>query len=549
MLLARDWAVITMSLMGGTAPPLATSRAGTPIERQDGPDDDASGSPGGYRLVGILEQWAPALLAAGIVVFLAVPRLGRRPFWLDEAFSVGATNDLVAAWRGTGGTMGLYYLLLWPVTHISTDRAWVRLPSLIFAVAAVVVVHEIGRRLGGRRMGALAAAILAVMWGLSRFAIEARSYTLALLLVSLSWLGLIGAIQAEAAVSSDGPDANGSNGSDGVATAAASRRRWWRLFVVASLLAPLAHGLAALHFVTQMALLAVVPSRRRWWRSCVPVAAALTVEGAVLFGLGAGDVAAWIEPLNFGQVTSILRMLLGRAPRLELIGALVVVAIVLRVRSARRRGASTEAWLGLVPVVWAAGVPVLIIAMSLIRPYAEPRYVIGAFPGIALLLAGLLSRIRARALVTAAWAGLAVLMLLDQPKITTQGSEDWPALVDRISLEAHDGDRLLTPNMLRAPFDFAWAERGDRPDLVPLSPTDPLGTILRFYDEPSGGLREQMLADPTAAVWYVDRDYRRLDEVADLVSDPEVTQAYDVTGRWTFWGELYLIRFEPDGDA
>jgi hypothetical protein len=527
-----------MSVAGEVAPP----RPATPDEAlDDGPfggDGADGGAPGAgagagrvaRRLPRVLGERWPALLAGGFLAFLAVPRLGRRPFWLDESFSVGATNDLVAAWRGTGGTMGLYYLVIWPVTQLTNERALIRLPSLLFAVAAIFVVHEIGRRLGGRRMGAFAAATLSVMWGLSRFAIEARSYTLALLLVSLSWLGLVGAIQAEAA---------------GVDRSAPEARRWWRLFVVATLLAPLAHGLAALHFVSQMILLAVVPSRRRWWRACVPVAATLAVEGVLLFGLGAGEVAAWIEPLNMGQVTSILRMLLGRAPRLEILGALVVLAIVLRGRAASRRGRGAEAWLGLVPVAWAVGVPLLIIAMSLARPYAEPRYVIGAFPGIALLVGGLLARIRGQALAGVAAVALAVLMLFDQPKITTKGSEDWPALVDRITLEAHDGDRLLMPNMLRAPFDFAWVESGDRPDLVPLSPTNRLGTILRFYDEPGGTLRDQMLADPTAPVWYVDRDYRRLDEVADLVSDPEITELYDVTGRWTFWGELYLIRFEP----
>lgn len=467
---------------------------------------------------------APGLLAAAVVVALGVPRLNRRPFWLDEAFSVGATHDLVATWRGSGGTMALYYLLLWPMTQVSTDRAWLRLPSLMGAAAAVVVVHEVGRLIGGRRVAAIAAGTLALSWALSRFAIEARSYTLALLLVSLSWLGMIGAVRdrADHALS----------------------RRWWWLFVVAGLLAPLAHGLAALHFGGQVAALALAPERRRWLRACLPMAVGLAAEGLVLFAVGAGEVAAWIDPLNWHQVTRIAYMLVGRSPAFWVVGPLAVAAAALAVAEFRR-DRTDESWLRLVPVLWAVGPPLLIVALSTVRPYAESRYVISAVPGVALLVGGLLARVRSVRLAAVASLVVVASLLPGQGRVTNTITEDWPALVDQVAAGADDGDRLLTPMMLRSPFDYAWAEESGRPDLVPLSPTDPIGEVRRFYEEPGGGLRAQLLADPTVTVWYVDRNDERLDEVDALVTDPDVVERYEVTGPWVFHRELYLVRFEP----
>lgn len=469
---------------------------------------------------------------------LGLPRLGRRPLWLDEALTVGATHELVTTWRGTGGTMGLYYLLMWPVAHVSTDRAWLRAPSLLFALAALVVVHEIGRRLGGRLTGALAAGAFALMWAPGRYAVEARSYTMAMFLVALAWLGLVGAVQAGA------PTGEG--------------RRWWRLFAVAMLLAPLAHGLSALHFVTHVALLGVLADRRRWWQACVPVAVGLAVEGAVLFGLGAGDVAGWIPPLGGRQVVSILRLLFGRDPLLYIVGAFAVATSVVLVREARdrvREGRSAEAWLALVPVVWTLGAPLILVAMSVARPYAEPRYAIGALPGVALLLASGLSRLRARthgpATVGAAAAALVVLFLIDQPRIAEHEPEDWPSLVTRITADGHDGDLLLAPMLVRPPFDYAWSEpptggHRDRPELVPLSPTDPLGEVRRFYDLAAPRQRDALLAaDPGTTVWVVDRDIRRLDNLDRLVTSSAVAERYRIGDRWTFGGELYLVRLDP----
>jgi mannosyltransferase len=466
----------------------------------------------------------PGLTAAATVVALAAPRLGRRAVWLDEALTVGATRDLVATWRGSGGTMALYYLLMWPVTQLSTERAWIRVPSMLAAAATVVVVHEVGRLTGGRRLAAVAAGTLALSWAVSRFAVEARAYTLAMLLVSVSWLGVVGAVRDRA---------------DPV-----RRRRWWHLFVAAALLAPLAHGMAALHVAGQVAALSLAPDRRRWLRACIPLGAALAAEGLVLFAVGAGEVASWIGPLSGDQVRMLAIMLVGRGPASVLIGGAVVAACVLAV-AGYRRDPGEESWLRLVPAFWALGTPLLILALSVVRPYAESRYVISAVPGVALLVGAMLARIRRPALVVAAWLVVAASLWPLQSRVTRTAIEDWPALADAVAAQAADGDRLLMRPILRAPFDYAWAEASDRPVLTPLSPVDPVGEVQRFYDAAGGTLRAQLLADPTVTVWYVERDDARRDDIDALVTDRDVLEHYSVDRRWEFDREMYLVRFEP----
>src|SRR5690606_2897356 len=194
-----------------------------------------------------------------------------------------------------GGTQALYYALVWPVAQVTTDPGWLRLPSTLYGLYAVVAVHHVGRRLGGRAVGVLPAAGLALSWGLARYSVEARSYTLALLLVSLSWLALVAAVQA-------GDDETGA-------------RRWWRTYFVAVALVPLAHGLATLNYLAQLAALALAPGDGpRSVRRASRVAPLLAGELAVLFLLGAAEVGDWVPPLSLGQLRAIKHLLLGHGP-------------------------------------------------------------------------------------------------------------------------------------------------------------------------------------------------------------------------------------------
>jgi mannosyltransferase len=103
-------------------------------------------------------------------------------FWIDEAIAVGiASHDPgeIPGLLRQDGSPPLYYLLLhgW-IGLVGTGEAATRALSLVFAAVAVPASWWAGSVVGGRRAGAVAAAIVAVCPFLTHYAQEARMYTL-----------------------------------------------------------------------------------------------------------------------------------------------------------------------------------------------------------------------------------------------------------------------------------------------------------------------------------------------------------------------------------
>lgn len=474
-----------------------------------------------------------ALLTACATALLAtLPRLTDRPVWTDEALTVGATSQLVDAVRETGGTMALYYALVTPVTWWSTDRFWLRLPSALLVVAVVAVTFFVGRRLGGRWLGASAALALSCTWALARWGIEARGYALAMLLVALSWWGLVEA---------------------GLADDARRRRRWWALAAVAIVLAPLAHGLAALAFPFQAAVLLVRDDRRAWARRLAPVAVAWGLLGVVLLGLGAGEVASWIEPLGWSDLKQVHAMLIGRGWLGVAVGLVVLAGTVLAAMAVRAappwQRAQGAGWRSLVVLAWAWGVPLAILAVSLVRPYQEPRYMVTSLPGIALLTATAIVRVRPVALRAAALAVVCAALLSMQSAVTASSGEDWPSIVGEIEREGRPGDELVMRPLLRAPFDYAAMEAGAELVVTPTAPSDPLGPPRRIYQGDEEPLRELVLASDAATVWVVVRGDEAKDEAEALRDDPAIAAERQVAVVEKSRGQLavYRLRLRAEG--
>ncbi|MCB1039470.1 MAG: hypothetical protein KDA94_08080, partial [Acidimicrobiales bacterium] len=89
-----------------------------------------------------------ALIAAICVAAFVggVAGLASRSLWMDEAMSVGASRNLVEAITSEGSSMGPYFVLLRAVSEVSTAAWWLRLPSLLCAVAALPVLDAVARR-------------------------------------------------------------------------------------------------------------------------------------------------------------------------------------------------------------------------------------------------------------------------------------------------------------------------------------------------------------------------------------------------------------------
>src|SRR5262249_48174350 len=92
--------------------------------------------------------------------------------------------------------MALYYVLLHLWLGIGGDSEFsVRLLSVIFAVAIVPTMYLLARRLFGQRTGLIAGLLVAINPFWLQYAQEARSYSLVILLVPLSTLFFVRAIE------------------------------------------------------------------------------------------------------------------------------------------------------------------------------------------------------------------------------------------------------------------------------------------------------------------------------------------------------------------
>jgi Dolichyl-phosphate-mannose-protein mannosyltransferase len=138
-----------------------------------------------------------ALLAAALLQFVD---LGGKSLWDDEATTVtiankGSLGEVYAAYRSSERQPPLHYFVLHGWTRIAGTSDWaVRIPSALFSVASVLLIAWLGWRVASRRVGLLAAYLLAISPFLVLFGPMARYYSMALFLVLLSTTLLLEAL-------------------------------------------------------------------------------------------------------------------------------------------------------------------------------------------------------------------------------------------------------------------------------------------------------------------------------------------------------------------
>lgn len=478
-------------------------------------------------------SWLVPVAAMALLGLLAAWGLDHRSFWIDEGISAGATNELVATWTGTGGTMALYYLLLTPWSWVSMDPAWLRGLSALFALAAVPAIWLVACRAFDRRIATLATLFTATSWVVVRYAQEARSYSLVLLLTSMSWLALVSALRSH---------------DDRTA------RRWWLTFAVVTIIAPLAHGLAVLQFAAQAAWLLIGPRRSEAIDRLKPVFIGVALVMSVLVVGGASDIASWIPPLSTAQLHDMAAAFTGPGlcGLLVLGGATLLGAGVCLVR---RRDAATEedAWFAVLPLAWGLVPVALLLVLSVARPYFLARYAMASAPGIGLLLAFAVLDTRPR--VTVLRAGLVLIpvvafLAVGQVELHRDAGDDWAGAATEIADEARPGDAIYIVNpSVRSAFDYAWLHESSGPHAVvptAFSPVEPLGDLRRFY----------LIVDPRQApkaaadadhqrLWVIDQAGESLvPEIDAFLRHEEVQQAYRTVSDRRFEGGVRVVLLE-----
>jgi len=144
-----------------------------------------------------------AVAVAGItVVALAVrPAHFGESLFADDLYTFKASTGptLCSVLRDVNSdleiTPPLFFVVAWLSQKAGDPFVWLRIPSLVAGVATVPLVYLLGLRTVGRRAALLGAAFFALGPFATFYATEARAYALMTLLVLLSTLALLCAIE------------------------------------------------------------------------------------------------------------------------------------------------------------------------------------------------------------------------------------------------------------------------------------------------------------------------------------------------------------------
>ena len=138
--------------------------------------------------------------ATAVALLLRFPYLGNQSFWFDEMYTLGiaSAGSLSEMWRGVvdiESTPPLFYLLTWIWTNLvgSDSEAALRTVSAVAGVLTVPAAFFALRRLCGNSIAAATAWLCATSPMLVFYSLDARSYSLFVLMSLLSiWsLGLL----------------------------------------------------------------------------------------------------------------------------------------------------------------------------------------------------------------------------------------------------------------------------------------------------------------------------------------------------------------------
>ncbi|MBV8137950.1 MAG: glycosyltransferase family 39 protein [Deltaproteobacteria bacterium] len=389
-------------------------------------------------------------LACIVVVagFLDLHNLGSQPFWTDEVvtYDVATSHGLGFVKLATrNASMAFYHLVLhgWVMLVPPTDFN-IRLLATVFAVAAVVAVYVLARKLFGSAVGLAAAALLAVNPFFLNYAQEARSYTLTVFLVLLSWSFFIESCRHPKLLN-------------------------LAIYIAATTLAIYSHNLAMLILPAQFVAIFLFREEARLVR--IRLAGALCIAfllvsplfliAALLYRRDNDWIAASIGPPGLNSLREVLGSFAAGTPAPRIAGQLLELLFVAgaflyfqRFVTASRRGSKEFGSYAL--IVGAFALPIaLLMGVSQLEPLFIPRYVLICLPFLVVMVAvgWLLSGSRLVAAV-----GLMLLVGLslrvDQSYYLNPYKPDWPEATKFIVDNARHGDKLaFVPSYGRFEFE------------------------------------------------------------------------------------------------
>ena len=379
--------------------------------------------------VGTRAHWA-TIAAIAITIVAGVLRLiflARESLWYDEAISVAiARSDGPTFWHAISSSeanMALYYGLLRLFIGLGQSEVGIRAVSALPGVLTIPVIYALGRRILGQREGLIAAVLLTANTFHIAYSQEARSYSLVVLLVSLSCLFFVRAIEDQT-------------------------RRDWVWYIVAATLSVYSHFFALLVLGSQWASLAVLPSKRVPWSRFVASAAMMGLLcsplAIYLLKNGTGGHLAWVSKSTPYSVYSVFSDFAGGGILDAVYLLLWAAGFAFMVRLRDHSRSVFHIWRYALLWMWLLLPVAVSYLLSLRLPMFVNRYLIVCLPPFVLLASVSLARIPSK-WVSAGSLTLIVILLSRsvQTYYAFDVKEDWRGVTSYVAARTLSQDAIL----------------------------------------------------------------------------------------------------------
>jgi mannosyltransferase len=438
---------------------------------------------------------------------LRICRLDHQSLWWDELSTIARAGlplpELFNNLLHVRNHMPLYFLLVRPWADLGTDAFEMRFFSVIWAMVGIALIFSLGRLISGRRVGSLAAFLLAISPFHIWYSQETRMYAmLATLSLAAHWF-LLKAI-------------------------AHDRKRYWIGYLAAMFMAIYTHFLALFLLITHYVFFSIhyrrlKPQFGHWLIAAGSLVLLTGIWAGVIMSTGgfADAPIGWIAPARFYEpVLTFLVFSVGPTidpSRPTFYPAFLVCLGSIAVAIKRFAwGSDTR----LRPVVLTARLLLLWLLLPILLLYLislewgvanqrsiyMDRYLIISLPAFILLVAW--GMIEATKRANRYWLmsiGLVTIAVTSTMALANgyfnpgYAREDWRAAIKQLSVEWQAGDILLLDPGQVLPVGYYGSGRFDY-EIVPFLPDEPEKERYLSQEMPS---RLAAVQTKTMRLWHV----------------------------------------------
>lgn len=187
------------------------------------------------------------VLCTGLAIILIFISIGNKSLWLDEALTISIAQRWGTMWQillYREPYMWLYYIFFYLWTRFGTGEAYARSLSALFSIATIPCVYLLGSTIFSKKVGNLAAFLMCINVFFIQYAQEIRSYSLLLLLTTLSTYFFIISLSADS-------------------------KKYAIGYALVSAASIYAHQIAILYIATQFLAVLFLPKSKRHTRSLI----------------------------------------------------------------------------------------------------------------------------------------------------------------------------------------------------------------------------------------------------------------------------------------